>query len=131
MVRAALLATALACGLIAHARAQPVDWSKTRHITVVMVDYRFQPDHLRLEHGVPYVLHMVNRGGDTHEFTAPAFFAASLVRDKRQISREGQQVVLQPGATADIALMPLRAGHFDLRCDDHDWDGMVGAIDVK
>jgi uncharacterized cupredoxin-like copper-binding protein len=113
------------------AQKPQVDWAKAQHLTVVMVDYRFEPDHLVLDHGMPYVLHMVNRGGDVHEFTAPDFFAASLVRDPRLISRGGEQVVLQPGATADVALVPLRAGHFDLRCADHDWDGMVGEIDVK
>ncbi|HEY1936259.1 MAG TPA: cupredoxin domain-containing protein [Acetobacteraceae bacterium] len=127
------LAGVLACGLIAPAMAQKpqVDWATARHLTVTMVDYRFEPDHLVLDHGVPYVLHMVNRGGDVHEFTAPDFFAASLVRDPHLISRGGDQVVLQPGATADVALVPLHAGRFDLRCADHDWDGMVGEIDVK
>lgn len=127
------LATAalLACGMAAPAMAQPpVDWTQARQVTVVMVDYRFQPDHYEFQHDVPYVLHMVNRGGDVHEFTAPEFFAASLLRDAHLLDG-GRQVTVQPGATADIALMPLRAGHYDLTCADHDWDGMVGEIDVK
>ena len=108
-----------------------VKWSDAKRIDVVMVEYRFVPDRLTLRHGVPYLLHLENHGTELHEFTAPAFFAASLVRDPGRLANGGQEVVLQPGTTANIALIPQHAGHFDLRCADHDWAGMTGEIVVK
>ena len=60
-------------------RAEPgVDWSQAETVTVVMVDDRFVPDHLSFRHGVPYRLHLENRGKDLHEFTAPEFLADAL-----------------------------------------------------
>ena len=87
---ALLLATA--------ARAQPdVDWSKARTVDLLMVDDRFEPDHLSFRHGLPYRLHMENHGKDLHEFTAPEFLADALVRDARVLANGGKEVVVQPG----------------------------------
>ena len=77
---------------------------------VELVDYRFIPDHLTFRHGVTYRLHLENHGKDLHEFTAPAFFAEAIVRDPGKLANGGQEVVVQPGETADIDLVPQRAG---------------------
>jgi len=111
--------------------APAVDWSKPQIVRVEMVDYRFIPDHLTFRHGVTYRLHLENRGTDLHEFTAAAFFAEAIVRDPGKLANGGQEVVVQPGETVDVELMPQKAGTYDLRCADHDWDGMVGSIDVQ
>jgi uncharacterized cupredoxin-like copper-binding protein len=121
----------LAAVIVVLAAAPAVDWSKARPMTVVMVDDRFQPDHLTFEHGVPYRLHLDNRGKDLHEFTAPEFFAASVVRNPGKLANEGKEVVVQPGESTDIYLEPLKVGTFHLTCADHDWDGMIGSIIVK
>jgi uncharacterized cupredoxin-like copper-binding protein len=114
------------------ARAQPaVDWSKAQTVVLLMVDDRFEPDHLSFQHGVPYRLHMANHGKDLHEFTAPEFLADALVRDQRLLANGGKEVVVQPGAEVDVYLMPMKAGTFRLICADHDWDGMVGEITVE
>jgi uncharacterized cupredoxin-like copper-binding protein len=117
--------------LLLLAAAPAVDWSKARPMTVLMVDDRFEPDHLTFEHGMPYRLHLDNRGKDLHEFTAPEFLAAALVRDPGQLANQGKEVVVQPGEATDVYLVPLRAGTYHLTCADHDWDGMVGDITVK
>jgi uncharacterized cupredoxin-like copper-binding protein len=114
------------------ARAQPaVDWSKAQTVVLLMVDDRFEPDHLSFQHGVPYRLHMANHGKDLHEFTAPEFLADALVRDQRVLANGGKEVVVQPGAEVDVYLVPMKAGTFRLICADHDWDGMVGEITVE
>jgi uncharacterized cupredoxin-like copper-binding protein len=138
---AMLSAAALLCvaGLLraeaassAPASAAPaVDWSKPQIIQVELVDNRFIPDHLIFRHDVTYRLHLVNTGKDLHEFTAPQFFAAAVVRDPDKLANGGQEVVVQPGETADIDLVPRHAGKYDLTCADHDWDGMVGSIEVQ
>lgn len=108
-----------------------MDWSKPQTVRLELVDYRFIPDRLTFRHGVTYHLHLENHGKDLHEFTAPEFFAEAIVREPRKLANGGQELVVQPGETADIDLMPQRPGMYDLRCADHDWDGMVGSIAVQ
>ena len=100
-------------------------------VNVVMIDYKFQPDHLTLQHGVPYRLHLENHGKETHEFTAPTFFAASKIDNPSVLNREHSEIVMQPGDAKDLFVTPGPPGTYDLRCADHDWNGMTGGITVK
>ena len=111
--------------------AQSVDWSHAEPMTVVMVDDVFQPDHLTFQHGVPYRLHLENRGKDLHEFTAPEFFADAEMRDPEQLANGAKEIVVQPGQSADVYLRLRNTGTFRLICANHDWDGMVGEIVVQ
>jgi uncharacterized cupredoxin-like copper-binding protein len=109
------------------AAAQP----KPVMIQVVMVDYRFDPDHLTFEHDVHYQLHLENHGKETHEFTAPTFLASVTIDNPDVLNREHTEVLVDPGESKDLFLTPHRPGTYDLRCADHDWNGMVGGITVK
>jgi uncharacterized cupredoxin-like copper-binding protein len=100
-------------------------------VNVVMIDYKFQPDHLILQHGVHYRLHLENHGKETHEFTAPTFFAASKIDNPDVLNREHSEIVMQPGDAKDLLVTPGPPGAYDLRCADHDWDGMTGGITVQ
>ncbi len=100
-------------------------------IDVTMVDYKFVPDHLTLQHGVHYRLHLENHGKETHEFTAPVFFATAKIDNPNVLNREHTEIVMQPGDTKDVFLTPGKPGTYDLRCADHDWHGMVGGITVE
>lgn len=106
-------------------------WANAQVVTVVMVDNRFQPDHLTFQHGKPYRLHLENHGKDMHEFTAPAFLKAATIKDKSLLANGGADIVVQPGKSATILLVAPSKGDYDLTCADHDWDGMVGAISVN
>ena len=105
--------------------------SKPIEVDVVMVDYRFQPDHLTLQHGVLYRLHLENHGKETHEFTAPTFLATAKIENPEVLNREHTEIVVQPGETRDVLLTPGKPGTYDLRCADHDWNGMTGGITVQ
>jgi uncharacterized cupredoxin-like copper-binding protein len=100
-------------------------------VDVIMIDYRFLPDHVTFEHGIRYRLHLENRGRETHEFTAPVFFAAAKLDNPEALNRERSEVVVQPGESKDVFFTPGAPGPYDLRCGDHDWDGMVGGITVR
>jgi uncharacterized cupredoxin-like copper-binding protein len=100
-------------------------------IDVTMADYSFTPDHLTFEHGVFYRLHLENHGKDTHEFTAPVFFAAAGIDNPDALNRERTEVVVEPGESKEVLLIPRSPGTYDLRCSDHDWAGMVGGIVVR
>ncbi len=119
------LAVTLAGAALAHAAPAPVK------IDVVMVDYEFRPDHLTLKRGVHYQLHLENHGKETHEFTAPVFFATAKIDNPDVLNREHSEVLMQPGDKKDLLLTPTKPGTYDLRCADHDWYGMVGGITVK
>lgn len=95
-----------------------------------MVEYRFVPDRLTFRVGIPYRLHLNNRGQELHEFTAPEFFQTVTLRNSRVLWTGGEEVVVQPGASVDVDLVPRQSGRFDLRCADHDWAGMTGEIIV-
>jgi uncharacterized cupredoxin-like copper-binding protein len=119
------LALLIVIGLcLGGAASEPVE------IDVTMIDYRFVPNHLSLKHGVHYRLHLVNKGKQTHEFTAPVFFASAKIDNPEVLNREHTEIVMQPGETKDVFLTPGAPGTYDLRCSDHDWDGMVAGITV-
>jgi uncharacterized cupredoxin-like copper-binding protein len=132
--RACFVAMLLAMTGVATATATAapsVDWSAAQPVSVMLIDDRFVPDHLIFRHGVPYRLHLENHGKDLHEFTAPEFLAASVVRDPARIANGGEEIVLQPGASMDVDLEPLKTGTYRLICADHDWAGMTGEITVE
>ena len=105
-------------------------WSQAQPMTVVMVDNRFQPDHLTFQSGQAYALTLENHGKEMHEFTASKFLKAATVRDKALLANGGTDIVVQPGETTRILLIAPPKGQYDLICADHDWDGMVGSITV-
>jgi uncharacterized cupredoxin-like copper-binding protein len=101
-------------------------------VSVVMADYSFTPDHLVFQHGMPYRLHLENHGKETHEFTAPVFFASAQIDNPDVLTRARTEIVMQPGDVKDLFLIaPAAPGTYDLRCSDHDWAGMVGGIAVE
>lgn len=123
---AALILLAIVAGVgIIRAEQQPVT------LDVVMVDYKFIPDHLTFRHGVRYRLHLENHGKETHEFTAPTFFATAHIDNPDVLNRQRTEVLTQPGDVKDVFLTPEKPGLYDLRCADHDWNGMVGGITVE
>jgi uncharacterized cupredoxin-like copper-binding protein len=128
-IKSMLLCAVLACA--AAAPAQAADWAKARLVTVVTAEYRFQPDHLVFRRGVAYRLHVVNRGKELHELTAPDFFETVELRNPEALNREHTELVLWPGGTKDLYFVAKRPGHYDMRCADHDWAGMTGDIFVK
>lgn len=100
-------------------------------INVTMIDYKFVPDRLIFQHDVRYRLHLENHGKETHEFTAPIFFATAKIDNPEVLNRQRSEIVLQPGDVKDVFLTVGKPGTYDLRCADHDWNGMVGGITVQ
>jgi uncharacterized cupredoxin-like copper-binding protein len=129
MVRNLATACLLAVlGLLAGAAASR---SEPPTVELTMVDERFIPDHLIFMHDVHYRLHLENHGKETHEVTAPTFFATAEIDNPNPLNRERTEIVMQPGETKDVFLTARRVGTYDLRCSDHDWNGMVGGITVQ
>ena len=93
-------------------------------VTVAMTNFRFAPAALRLQHGQPYVLHLVNRSSGGHSFVAPQFLAAAGV-PRGAIEVPG-------GATVDVPIVAPAPGRYKLKCGHfmHPAFGMKGTIIV-
>ena len=128
---AKLLVWLICCVLIRPAQAAEVDWSKAQLVTLTTVEYAFEPNHLILRRDIAYRLHVENHGRELHELTAPDFFKSVELRDPEVLNRERSEIVLQPNEQKDLYFVPLRSGHYDMWCADHDWAGMTGDITVE
>ncbi len=58
-------------------------------VTVMLSDFAFEPDHLRLKTGEAVRLRLVNDSDGGHDFSAPAFFAASRILPRDGGDRAG------------------------------------------
>jgi uncharacterized cupredoxin-like copper-binding protein len=117
--------------LLSAAPAGAVEWDKAQTVTVATSEFQFTPSELTFRRGVPYRLHLENRGKEEHEFTAPAFIKTLRVRNPKVLNADHTEVVLQPGQAKDFYFVPQKGGHFPLICADHDWAGMTGEITVE
>ena len=128
----ALLLAALALLMAPPAAgAEHIDRAKAVTVTIVTVEYRFEPDRLVFRRGVPYRLRIVDRGRELHELTAPKFFAAIEMRDPAALNPERSEIVVRPGEVRDLYFLAPKRGHFAMWCADHDWAGMTGEITIK
>ena len=127
------LARSLALTLIGIFLGAPASLSEPQSVKLdlLMLDYKFVPSQLTFQHDVHYRLHMENHGKETHEVTAPTFFASATIDNPEVLNREHTEVVMQPGDVKDLLLTAHKPGTYDLRCSDHDWNGMVGGITVE
>ncbi len=129
MKSAIVLATAALAA--SSAPAQTYDWSQASQVTVTLSSFAFDPSDIHLHAGQPVVLHLVNEAGGGHNFSAPEFFAAAVVRPQDQALLRKGAVNLAGHETKDIALVP-HAGTYKLRCTHtmHTAFGMTGDIVV-
>ena len=127
------LATVVGITLIGFFLGAPASQSESQatKLDLVMVDYSFEPSHLTFKHDVHYRLHLENHGQETHEVTAPTFFSTATIDNPEVLNREHTEIVMQPGDSKDLFLTAHKPGTYDLRCSDHDWNGMVGGITVQ
>jgi uncharacterized cupredoxin-like copper-binding protein len=102
-------------------------------VQVTLADYKFVPPTIELPAGKAVILRLTNAADQPHEFAAPEFFRAAMVRaaDMKFINKEGEAEV-EPGKQVDILLVP-KAGTYHLQCNKpgHNALGMRGSIVVK
>jgi plastocyanin len=100
-------------------------------ITVKLSNFAFEPAHLRLKVGVPVRLRLANSSSGGHDFSAPAFFAASTFPPGSSAPPHGE-VAVRSHETVDITMVPSTPGTFRLECTHflHSLFGMHGTIEV-
>jgi len=124
--------TSMMAGILLGLAATPSpDWPQAQTVTIIATEYVFAPGRLTLRVGVPYRLHVENRGKELHEFTAPAFLKTVELGNPDALNAERTELILQPGEQTDLYLVPRQAGRYPFFCADHDWAGMTGEITVE
>ena len=100
-------------------------------ITVQLSNFAFEPAYLRLKAGVPVRLHLANKSNGGHDFSAPAFFAASSFPPGTAAPPHGE-VAVGSHKTVDITVVPGTPGTYRLECTHflHSLFGMHGTIEV-
>jgi uncharacterized cupredoxin-like copper-binding protein len=135
--RLALAALALAVALCRVDAQTPdrtpteVDWANAQIVTVTMVNYEFIPDRLGFRRGMPYRLHLENRGSAIHDFSAPEFFKTIKLKNPEVLGPYATRIVVRPNEVKDVDFIATRAGAYELICADHDWAGMTARIIVE
>jgi plastocyanin len=117
-----------ACGIFsARIRALGADGET---ITVRLSSFAFDPDHLRLKAGAPVGLRLVNESSGGHDFSAPAFFAASSFPPGVPAPPDGK-VVVGSHQTVEITVVPRTVGVYRLECTHflHSLFGMHGTVE--
>ena len=102
-------------------------------ISITLTNYAFTPSALNLQTGITYQMHFINGGSKDHDFSAPAFFAASQIAPEDRTKVEKGLIALQGGQSVDITLTPGSPGTFPVDCTHfmHSMMGMHGSIIVQ
>jgi uncharacterized cupredoxin-like copper-binding protein len=101
-------------------------------VDVELSNFKYSPETIRLQPGHDYVLHLVNRSGGGHDFSAKAFFAAARIAPEDRAKLSGGRVNLGGGEEVRIHLTAPAAGRYPVRCTHfmHSTFGMTGEIVV-
>lgn len=117
---------------------EAVDWSKSEEKTLILDEFKFQPNELTFKRNQPYELVLINEGAVAHSFVAPAFFRVSVVQGL--VFSDGEvsmpileSVSLEAGETKILVFVPLETGEFKVICHQplHETFGMEGLIRIE
>jgi plastocyanin len=94
-------------------------------VEIVLSNFKFAPEIIRLKAGQPVTLHFVNQGSGGHNFSAPKFFSGVP-------GVKGGKIELGKGESRDVTVTP-RAGTYAVSCTHflHTSFGMKGSIVVQ
>ena len=125
------LLLALATSITPIAASSQTSVAALETISIRLSNFAFTPDHLRLRVGVPVRLQFMNESSGGHNFTAPAFFAASTFALGATPPPDGK-VELTAGTTVDLTLTPRVPGSYLVECTHflHSLFGMRRTIEV-
>ena len=109
----------------------PASADEVPTITIHLSSFAFTPDQIRLRRGVPVRLQLVNDSSGGHNFSAPAFFAASTFPGGT--APPDGKIDVPAGKTIDIVVVADRPGSYKLECTHflHATFGMTGTIVVQ
>jgi uncharacterized cupredoxin-like copper-binding protein len=113
------------------------NWDAKTTTTIELGEMYFKPKDTTLKVGQSYVLKVVNKGTEKHEFTAGDFFNTVAFRKAEDATGEFKapaplEVEVFTGKTIDLYVIPTKAGTYKLVCEieGHFEKGMFGTISV-
>ncbi len=120
----------------AQERLGSVDWTRADTIHVPLAEFRIGPSPLVLTQGRPYRLHIENHGSINHNFDAPEFLQAAMLRPDgaaEAARATGGRIDVAAGQATDLYVVPLRSGTFSVECSRalHATLGKAGDIVVR
>ena len=123
-----------AMGLSLPASAQPAaDWTSAQPVSIVMTNFKFTPNELRLHHDTVYRLEFTNRGHSDHNFTSPELFSAvSIAPEDRGKVIDGK-VEVDEGQTVTVRIEARQPGSYPFHCSHflHASFGMTGTATIE
>jgi uncharacterized cupredoxin-like copper-binding protein len=133
-MRTSLIITALVIGLCGSASAatRPPAGAQAKPVNIILSDFAFTPQNVRLHHGQAYQLRLMNRGSGGHNLAAPEFFAAAQVSPADAAAIAGGRIEVGKGESRTLRLVPVAAGRYNMSCTHflHAGFGMTGSITV-
>ena len=133
MRRIAVLLFAAALSAGPAAAGQSTDWDHAQPLSVELSNFTFMPMELTLRHGIAYRIHLANLSSGGHDFSAKDFFANATVAPEDRAKIKDGKISLGGGESADIRLVPNKAGTFKIKCSHfmHTTFGMTGNVVVQ
>jgi len=132
-MRITLIITAMAICLCggASAATRPSGGGRVQPVNIILSDFAFTPQNVRLHHGQVYQLRLVNRGSGSHNLSAPEFFAAARISPTDAAIVPGGRIEVGRGEVRTVRLIPA-AGRYGMTCTHflHASFGMTGSIVV-
>jgi uncharacterized cupredoxin-like copper-binding protein len=102
-------------------------------VQIMMSNFSFAPEMLRLQRNTTYVLHLKNDASGGHAFSSPGLFAAVMVAPEDRGKIIEGKVEVPAGQTVDIVVTPMNAGTYPIVCTHflHQSFGMRGQAVVE
>lgn len=109
-----------------------VESGAPKRVEVILADFSYSPQTIRLRSNEQVVLRLTNRGSGGHNFSAPEFFAKARLDPASAALLSKGKVEVGKGASVDLTLTPA-AGRYKLKCTHflHSGFGMKGEIIVE
>ncbi len=113
------------------------DWDAAPKVRIDLGEMFFEPEDVRLEAGMPYVIELVNTGKVKHEFAASKFFRSVATRKVENPGSEVKvpyftEIEVFAGESIELFVIPTVPGSFEMLCEieGHREAGMEGTITV-
>lgn len=117
----------------AGAQSTADSWSNAHLLTIRLSSFKFEPSDIMMEHGQPYMLHLVNGSSGGHDFAGKEFFAQARIKPEDAAKVNGGRIDLGGGESVDVHLIAPPPGTYKIRCTHfmHSMLGMTGRIVVQ
>ena len=113
------------------------DWSRTQTAVLTFHHYRFEPEALSFQQGIPSLLRLQNEDNATCYFDSGEFFRAIAVQKlvsqvEVKTAPYYEEIIVKPGEVKELYFVPVNDGVYEFECASlaHSVLGNTGQITV-